>query len=195
MNRATTTLIASCLSLMAHGQILLNGGFEEPAVDPMQIVTPAGPWIDGWDLWDGTVILYGSGFGTPTIAGDQSLMFVGHAELEQVFPTDPGVDYVLRFSLATGTCSPASLTYDVWGLDSLASGTATTSDTPDSPAMFTAAFTAQTSLTTLAFTHDGGCRTILDSVSVSVVSTPEPEHTTLAALLMLGLFAAVRRKS
>lgn len=184
---------------------LLNGGFESPTLTQQQVqLIPGGGDLPGWDLWSGNVRLYRDGPGWTALEGSQSVLVLDGPsfEFEQVIPTSPGVQYELSFLLAAPFGIPyAVMNYELVGIDHIRTATVVTSARADAPTLFQASFTANSTLTSLLlFTVDepDGRKqgmALLDGVSVTAATVPEPTLWPFASLLaVLGGMILLKRR-
>ena len=100
-----------------HAQnILTNGGFEAPIINPTNTYEyRIGVQLDGWIVSTGNrgVLHFGSGY-HPTSAGSQSIQLETSGDsISQSFPTPIGGSYVLEFDLAAYDTSGAQITVTV----------------------------------------------------------------------------------
>jgi Protein of unknown function (DUF642)/PEP-CTERM motif len=212
---ALAFLCSNCPASMAG---IVNGSFEIPNVGVTGITEispghePAG---FAWKVDAGTVEVFGdrySGLPGPAFDGTQLLDLNGVSigTLSQTFTTSPGTLYQLSFAYAnnyvhTNKTSPAlatvHLTDAVSGTNlitpyTISHGTSTSTNLDWTVSSFTYVATGQS--TTLRFvsnTSDPIGGTLLDGVSLTPLSVPEPSSVILlgAGLMALGLARAARQ--
>ena len=171
----------------AQSNLIVNGGFEEPATSTFtDVVAPNSSTIPGWTVAMGSVDVVnavGNGFDVgPADQGAQYLDLNGTdaGTISQSFSTLPGVTYELSFACANNYDPPTSLTAQVTLSDGSGALLATNVTHSDSVSgnlnwsQFNQLFTGRQASTTLAFasqnTGDGGV--FLDAISVIQIVTP-----------------------
>jgi hypothetical protein len=205
--RYTAVLITGgCIfASSASANLLLNGGFEQPAIaaNTYQAVTPTS-WSGGALIHNGTVIEAGTTWPSP----HQGNQFgdIGNAPgtpLSQIFSIIAGGNYMLTWYDNTGesgglTTSPYVVTildsslntvvsqpYDAYlaGVDNWQERVVNVSLSPGSY--------------NLIFSPNGqplGLDTLLDDVSLTANSVPEPSSVALLGVGLLGFAARCRRR-
>lgn len=198
MKRLTFILLVLAGAMLGHAAQLLNGDFERPVVAPEAylLIEEGSGDLTGWDLWTGAVLLFNSNLVGPSpLEGEQSVYIgSGLTELEQRFPTTPGVTYTFSMLLATADLlQPVTLDYDISGLGPISAGTFETDVGPDVGELFTVAFTAESTLSYLLLTtsYQVGTEAIIDDVSI--VPVPETRHFMILTGLGLICLGCVRR--
>jgi choice-of-anchor C domain-containing protein len=195
-------LAALLLPAVAHGNLISNGGFEAPTVYFYGYQTMTS--LPGWTVSPGgQVDVEGGGF-WQAAEGNQSLDSVGNTGpgtyIQQSFSTTIGQSYDLTFDYAnnpTGTyCTNNVL---VTGATTLLNSVISHGGSANNNmnwVSFSQVFVADSSLTTLRFTHLGaatdplGSGIALDAISVEAV--PEPSVLTV---FVIGMGAWLRKKA
>jgi hypothetical protein len=201
-----TAVVALSATSPSRGNLLVNGGFESPALTPGAFLTiaPGGePAGFSWMVTSGTVDLghlpVSPFIQYPAFEGNQALDLNGinRGALFQDFATTPGQAYLLSFAYTDnsdeGGVSTASIAVTDVGTStsllssSVAHSTSTNGPPPDADwQQLLGSFTAIGTTTRLAFastspSNSAGGGIILDAVSVDVSAVPEP-----SSLVMLG---------
>jgi Protein of unknown function (DUF642)/PEP-CTERM motif len=195
--------------------LLVNGGFEDPSnggvwylnygteTNPANYV---GPSFSGWTVTTNNVDIVEQGVSGPSAAfeGSQYLDLVGYGStggIEQSFSTVAGRTYDLTFAYSNNPWSTTTASASVMGAgghvdltDVVTHDTSTISNLDW--VVYNGAFTADSSLTTLAFlttVGSGSGGVMLDAVSVSS-AVPEPSTWAMMLLGFGGIgFAGYRR--
>ncbi len=209
------TLLFSPFAI-ARADLIVNGGFEAPALAPGAFLTigPGGePAGFGWTVSSGNVDV-GHLPVSPFIAfdafeGNQGLDLNGtqRGAIFQDFATNVGQMYLLSFVYADnpveGGVSSADILVSDAALstsllsDSVFHSTSTNTPVPDADfGFYSSSFTATGTLTRLAFSSTSASNTpsggiLLDAVSV--VAVPEPSSL-ITMLAGLGMFSFARRR-
>lgn len=204
---AVTGLLCA-LSNQASANLIVNGSFEEPAIEGapwFKVYTTAGQGLTGWTVGERSVDLVHDNFGGtgPAYDGVQFLDLAGTpgpGAISQGFATVIGQMYELTFAYANNPgLSPASADVALDGA-TLAYST-TISHSGSSPSdnlwtLFSYKFEALDDFTTLSFTSLGGggnSGILLDDVQINEV--PEPGSIVLLSLGALGVCGLRRRKN
>jgi choice-of-anchor C domain-containing protein len=184
----------------AAANLIVNGGFEEPATGSFTTIPAGDPSLTGWTVVDGSVDVVNTAF-YPAFEGDQSLDLDGSSAgtIEQSFATAAGTTYTLTFAYANnpGGTVPASANVSVVGTATLLSQDFThgsSTDTDMDYVIFSGSFTADSATTTLRFTSLNPAGSIggiaLDAVSVTAgtpAAVPEPASLALLGAGAVGL--------
>jgi choice-of-anchor C domain-containing protein len=190
----------------AKADLMLNGGFETPALTQGQSKTlsASDPSMAPWVIAAGSVDVVQNGY-WPAYQGNNSIDLngVSPATIQQTFATNPGTTYVLTFAYACNA-DVVDVDHSVFtGIGHLTiTGASTLLDTTVSHSgssranmnyeIFSGNFVANSSSTTLQFqdvSNSGNHGLVLDNVSVNSV----PEPSTLALLAAVPLLWRGRR--
>ena len=195
---ALTALLG--LTLPAHANLIQNGGFETPAINPGSYYNVGGLGADhpippgfAWSVTTNNVDLVSYGFAGSTatyVDGNQGLDLVGYGStggISQTFSTIAGRTYTLAFSYANnpfGGPAFAQAAVVFGGVSSLV-GHSSSSDANFDWKSFSQSFVAgATGPSTLSFTETiggGNAGIMLDAVSVT---SGVPELATWAMMII-----------
>ena len=195
-----------------RGDLLINGGFESPALAPgtIQTIGPGGePAGFVWQVSSGTVDLGHLPFSPfvqyAAFEGNQAVDLNGNERgaLFQDFATTIGQSYLLSFAYADnpfeGGISSASVAVTDVGTSasllssSVSHSTSTNGPPPDADwQIFTGSFTAVGTTTRLAIastsaSNSAGGGIILDAVAVNLRAVPEPSSVVMLGFGGIGL--------
>lgn len=176
----------------AHGSLIVNGSFEEPAITAAFIVLPAGSTtVTGWVVtapaptWGVDLVSRAAG-DDYVYDGNQSIDLAGtpgRGSISQQVPTNLGEIYELRFFLSSNGGSMVDGVTVLWNDEEIATYT--------SPAYgFWSEFVlnvtgiAGTSSLTFRGNVDGVAGTMLDLVSLNVVPAPGATALAIGAMAM-----------
>lgn len=187
----------------ARAELLVNGGFELPALPPGTafVTQPPGAPV-GWTIDSGSIDLIRDYW--PAHSGLQSIDLAGSSAgvISQTFATTAGLPYRFSFAYANNVdVATATGRADILGAGSSILLTTTVTHTGSTrPNMnyiiFTGDFVANSATTTVRFTHITStipqfAGLALDSASVQAV--PEPTSVALLGIGALGLCLVRRR--
>lgn len=180
----------------AHGSLIVNGSFEEPAITAAFIVLPAGSTtVPGWVVSAPTptqgVDLVSRAAGNDYVYdGNQSIDLAGtpgRGSISQQVPTNPGEVYELRFFLSSNGAPMTDGVTVLWNDQEIATYTSPQLGSWSEFALNVTGIAGTSSLT-FRGNVDGNAGTVLDLVSLNVV--PAPGATALA----IGAMAAALRR-
>ena len=214
-------LIAGAMFIpQAHAELIVNGSFEAPALGAnknyFQLLNAGSNALPGWTIGGKSIDVLGVGnpyvSGTPA-DGQQYVDLVGSpgpGTLSQTFSTVAGQQYELSFAYAhnynglNGSENPISQALvELLGGATLLSESLSHSDSVAGDLKWIIAtyiFTADSNSTTLRFSSQGVGSSgyaglLLDNVSVTALTTPEPASLAVWSLLgAAGLAYRWRRK-
>ncbi|HQR09574.1 MAG TPA: DUF642 domain-containing protein [Gemmatales bacterium] len=220
-NGTITILTLFLTTTIAHGQLLINGGFETPAepVNLYRLITPGNEPVGfGWTVGLNSVEIQRQGY----VGGGGTLPFNGASyeglqlldldgfpnpgSITQTFTTTPGVQYALNFAYANNPYrvgSPAQATVsvqDAVGLTNLITPLAFSHNTStvsnyfwnlSGPLSFTASGTS-TKLSFVSNNGSGDAGIYLDAISV--VAVPEPSTLVLVGMGGAAIFFYIRKQ-
>jgi choice-of-anchor C domain-containing protein len=207
-----------CAAPHARATFIVNGSFEQSAIDPGLNVPIGSTGITGWTVIEAAIDYMDSVSSNPFVNvwtgsdGTRSLDLAGspgRGGIEQTFSTTPGVSYVVSFDLAGNPeSSPGVINPAVHQLTVSAAGQSAAFDFDITGKSFTNMgyethtwkFVATGSTTTLAFTNTttgtGGefYGPVLDNVSVNAVPAPPVLVLALTGGITLLGWGWLRRK-
>lgn len=197
-------------SAPAHASLVINGGFEAPAIAAstfLNIVGGSEPVGFTWVVTTNNIDVFSNGvLGTTALAyeGLQALDLVGFGStgaISQTFATSAGQTYRLRFAYGNNPVSTATASADVRVVDGATSllATSITHDTSRLDdfhwSLFDATFVGTGGIVSLSFVNtvggsNGGI--LLDGVTVDAVAASPPGVPVPATPLLVagGLLAA-----
>jgi len=204
---AGSVLAGLLINGVAKAGLIINGNFEQPYTSSTQTVS-APDTIPGWAVTAGAVEIVNTSV-WQAYASTQSLGLVGNqtsSAIGQSFATTAGTTYTLTFAYANNPIeSPSALatadvivrgTGNLLLMESI-SHSSSTSPTDMNWTIFSAKFTADSTLTDLTFSSpalgSSNGWIVLDHVNV----TPEPASITLFSAIGASLlcFGRLRKKA
>jgi hypothetical protein len=205
MNRRFLTGSLAVLTLAIRAEassIVGDGGFETPAVTPGLTAYTTNLGDGFWNVTQGNIQVYNAAIGEGAVphSGNQ-FVYLDYANapntLSQTLTTAVGQSYVVSYWVADN--DPNSLAVN-FGDQNLFTGFAPTGGVGAAADYVNSTFnvTADSTSTNLTFTGqwlggDGDYGTILDDVSVTASSAPEPATVGFTAMGLLWLLFGLRR--